>query len=101
VYGALAVGDLLRYTALLLNRVLNTVGSADDFVGHSGEEAFVVISSPARADAIRRTVLERFNKDAVQHYSLGERQGDRVKVKDAAGRERVLPVLKLETAVVN
>jgi len=101
LYGPLAVADLLRYTALLLNRVLNTVGSADDFVGHSGEEAFAVISSPERADVIRKTVLERFTKDAVQHYSLGERQGDQVKVKDAVGREHVLPILKLETAVVN
>jgi DNA-binding response OmpR family regulator len=101
LYGALAVADLLRYTALLLNRVLNTVGGAEDFLGQAGDEAFVVISSPERAEAIRKAVIERFNKDAVRHYSLGERQGDRVKVKDAAGREHVLPLLKLETAIVN
>lgn len=96
LYGALAGSDLLRYTALLINRVLNTLGLPDDFLGQSGEERFVIITAPDRAAALRRHIVERFNADAVQHYALAERSGDQVKVRDAAGQERLLPLITLE-----
>lgn len=95
LYGVLAGADLLRYTALLLNRVLNSAGSPDDFLGQLGDETFVIITSAEHAETIRKHVVDRFNNDAVQHYALGERQGDRVRVKDIAGREVVLPLISL------
>jgi hypothetical protein len=64
-------------------------------LGQLSEETFVVITSADRAEAIRQHVVDRFNNDAVQHYGLGERQGDRVKVKDLAGRDMVLPLISL------
>ncbi len=85
----------------MLNSVVNSVGAPDDFLGQTGEETFVIISAPERAEAIRKTVVERFNNDAVQHYGLGERSGDQVKVKDPSGQERVLPLIKLEVTTLN
>src|SRR5574341_771264 len=92
--------DLQRYTALLMNRVLNTIGTSDDFIGQTGEESFVVISAPDRAALIRKTVLDRFDNDAVQHYGMGERLGSQVKVKDPTGQERLLPLVKLEAVTL-
>src|SRR5262245_37051401 len=43
LYGVLAGADLLRYTALLMNRVLNTIGAPDDFLGQMSEETFIVV----------------------------------------------------------
>jgi len=100
LYGALAGSDLLRYTALMMNRVLNTIGTPDDFLGKSEEETFVIISAPERAEVIRKTVIDHFDTDAVQHYGLGERNGDKVKVKSASGQELLLPMMKLETKVL-
>ncbi|MCC7361721.1 MAG: response regulator [Anaerolineales bacterium] len=96
LYGALAGSDLLRYTALLINRVLNTLGAPEDFLGQSGEEQFVIITAAERAPALRRAVLERFDSDVVQHYALAERIGAQVKVRDTAGRERLLPLIQLQ-----
>ncbi len=100
LYGALAGADLLRYTALLLNRVLNAVGAPDDFLGQLSEETFVVISAAERFELIRNHILERFSHDAAQHYAFGERVGDHVKVKDSAGHEQLLPLLALEAVVM-
>jgi hypothetical protein len=100
LYGALAGSDLLRYTALMMNRVLNTIGTPDDFLGKSEEETFVIISAPERAELIRKTVIDHFDTDAVQHYGLGERNGDKVKVRSTSGQELVLPMMKLETKVL-
>ena len=99
LYGALAGSDLLRYTALLMNRVLNTIGMPDDFLGQLSEETFVVITAPERAETIRKHILDRFNHDAPQHYAFGERVGNRIKVKDSTGHERLLPLLGLEAAL--
>jgi DNA-binding response OmpR family regulator len=96
LYGALAGSDLLRYTALLINRVLNTVGAPDDFLGQSGDESFVIITTPERAPTLRRHILDRFNGDAVQHYALAERVGDQVKVRDPNGQERRVPLIRLQ-----
>jgi CheY-like chemotaxis protein len=98
LYGALAGADLLRYTALLINRVLNTVGAPEDFLGQSGDESFVVITHPDRATTLRRHIVDRFNTDALQHYALAERAGSDVRVRDSAGHERLLPLLGLDVA---
>jgi DNA-binding response OmpR family regulator len=98
LYGSLAGAHLLRYTALTLNRVVNSIGDPQDFLGQMDEETFVVVTGPERVDTIRRTAIERFSNDAVQHYALGERSGDKVKVKDAAGQDRVVPIVQLDAA---
>ena len=100
-YGALASADLMRYAALMMNRTLNALGAADDFLGHLDETTFVVITAPERADLIRRTMVERFNADAVQHYSLAEvLGGDKVKVRAPSGKEYVLPLVKIEASTL-
>ena len=82
-----------------MNRVLNTLGAPEDFLGQLAEETFVVIAAPERADLLRDHILERFDHDAAQHYAFGERVGDHVKVKDSAGHEQLLPLLALGAVV--
>jgi len=95
-YGMLAMTDLLRYTALHLNRVLNQQGTNEDFLGHLGEERFVVVCSAARADLISRTASTHFDRDAAQHYTLGERvNADTVQARTPAGETLTLPIVKL------
>jgi DNA-binding response OmpR family regulator len=98
LYGVLAVADVLRYTALLLNRELNALGSPDDFLGQIGEESFVLLTAPGKVDALRKIILEKFDRDATQHYSFAERQGDKVKVTGPLGQKHVLPILRLDVA---
>ncbi len=95
-YGLLAGVDLVRYTALMLNRVLNTLGKADDFLGRPDDDSFVVVCAADRAELIRKTIVERFEGDAPQHYALGERMGDLIKVRTITGQELMLPMVRLE-----
>jgi DNA-binding response OmpR family regulator len=95
-YGLLAGTDLVRYTALMLNRVLNTLGRPDDFLGRPDDETFVVICAADRADIISKTIIERFENDAPQHYALGERVGENIRVRTISGQELLLPMVRLE-----
>ena len=100
LYGPLALSDLLRYTALLLNRVLNTVGTPDDFVGQTGENVFVVVSAADKIERVRKTILERFDADALQHYNFPERQGAQVKVTTSGGQKLTVPRVQLEAVTL-
>lgn len=100
LYGALAGSDLMRYTALLMNRVLNTIGTPDDFLGQTGEEQFVVVCNADKAEQIRKTITDRFNNDAVQHYGLGERMGDKVKVRSPSGRESIVMLVRCDGVIL-
>ena len=45
-YGFVAGDDVLRFTAMTINEIVDTHGTTDDFIGHAGEDNFVVITKP-------------------------------------------------------
>jgi DNA-binding response OmpR family regulator len=98
-YGLLAYADLLRHIALLMGHILNESGAAHDFVGQQDDELFVVITPRERAAALAQTIVDRFAQDAVQHYGLAEPLGAQVKVRDSAGQEHLMPLVKLQATV--
>ena len=100
LYGALAYADLLRHTALTMNRALNELGAPDDFLGQQDDETFILIASQEKAGALRQTIAARFDQEAPQHYALAERQGDRLKVKDSAGQDRLVPLVRFEISAL-
>ncbi len=100
LYGPLAYADLLRHVALIMNRALNELGAPHDYLGQQDDETFIIITSPEKAGALRQTVTERFDHDVLQHYSLAERQGDLASVKDSAGQERQVSLVKLEISAL-
>lgn len=51
---------VLRITANTLLQAVRELGTADDFVGHAGEDDFVVITVPARAQALIERIKEDF-----------------------------------------
>jgi GGDEF domain-containing protein len=101
LYGSLAATDVIRATALLLNAVLNDLDQFDDFLGQSGDDAFVVICAADRAEEIVRLAVKRFDERAHQHYSFGKREGEDIRAHDANNNEHLLPILKLEPELSN
>ena len=93
LYGALAGSDLLRYTALLINRVLNTVGTPDDFLGQLSEETLCGHHRRRPRRHAAPHIMDRFNNDAVQHYALGRAAwATGCGCKRLAGQEQLLPL---------
>ena len=59
-YGFVAADDVLRFTAMLLNEVVDEAGTADDFIGHAGGDNFIVITTMENAPVIRERFKTRF-----------------------------------------
>ncbi len=64
-YGLEAAKMVLRITASTLLEAVGELGTVDDFVGHVGEDDFVVITVPARAQALMDRIKGDF-KSAVK-----------------------------------
>jgi PleD family two-component response regulator len=78
-YGLESVNMVLRITASILLEAVGELGTVDDFVGHVGEDDFVVITVPAIAQALMDRIKGDFKsalKDlgAVIEQEKGEQQ---------------------------
>ena len=74
VYGFVAGNEVLRFMALLMGEVLDSLGTPEDFVGHAGSDNFVVITYSARPDQLRERLCARFEDEVQQHYGFIDRE---------------------------
>jgi PleD family two-component response regulator len=73
-YGFVASDNVLRYTASLLGEIVDEFGTINDFIGHTGNDHFVVITTQKCASAIRDQLIVRFSEEILTHYNHLDRQ---------------------------
>jgi diguanylate cyclase (GGDEF)-like protein len=100
VHGFVAGDEVLRYTALMLGELDDKLGGSDDFIGHVGGDDFIVIATEDTAAALAEAATKRFNQDIASHYSFKDREHGYIVVKDADGKEKQVPLMKLCVGVV-
>ncbi len=61
-FGFAAGDDVLRLLADAIREAVRRHGEAGDFIGHVGGDDFVVVTVPARADAIGNSAIEAFDR---------------------------------------
>ena len=74
LYGFVASTEALRFTALLIGEVVDELGTPDDFIGHAGNDNFVVITFSPKAQVLQDRLVSRFNDEVKQHYSFIDRE---------------------------
>lgn len=101
-YGAVVGEDVLKFTALLVNEVVNELGSPDDFIGQMvvGPD-FVVTSTPDRLRLVTERVCERFDAEIGLHYNYKDRRNGFISVNDEQGVARQMPLMSLSVGVLN
>jgi DNA-binding response OmpR family regulator len=100
-YGAVVGEDVLKFTALLLNEVINELGSPDDFIGQMvvGPD-FVITSSPDNLRAIATRLCERFDTEIGLQYNYKDRRNGYITVNDEQGNLRQVPLMSLSIGVL-
>lgn len=78
VYGFVAWNEVLRFTALLLGEVIDQLGTPDDFLGHPGNDNFILVTYSEKAKDLEKTLVERFNQNVQQHYSFIDRERGKI-----------------------
>lgn len=100
VYGFLAGEEVLRFTGRLFGETMNALGSADDFLGHSGDDEFVIITTQAALNAMRGALRQRFNEGIKSHYSFRERERGYLTIHNSDDSEIHVPLMTLVVRTV-
>jgi PleD family two-component response regulator len=76
-YGFVASDDVLRAVALMMKNVAKELGEVDPFIGHLGEADFIIISAPAKVEALRERISARLGQAIDYFYPLKDRDQTR------------------------
>jgi PleD family two-component response regulator len=100
IYGFVARDDVLRAIALTLTTAVDELGSIDDFIGHPGENRFVVLTIPSKVSQLRKNIEDRLNQAMTYFYPIHDREAGYVQLGEDEEREKV-PFMNISSVVIS
>jgi len=100
VYGFVAGDDVVRFGAMLLNEVVDELGTQNDFIGHAGGDSFIVITAEGTAKAIRERLKSRFSEEVLSHYNFMDREQGFILATSKGGQVEKVPLMTMSIGVV-
>jgi DNA-binding response OmpR family regulator len=101
VYGFVAGDDVLRFTAMLLGEVIDSLGTVNDFIGHAGGDNFIIITVDEKSQLIKQQIKERFAEEVQTHYSFMDREQGYILASTSDGQMEQVPLMTLSVGYVS
>jgi CheY-like chemotaxis protein len=98
-YGFMTSEEVLAFAAGLLNEVVQSAGTSDDFVGQRDDTEFVIITTLKNGPQVRDLLEKRFNEEVLSFYSFMERDQGFVQVPDGNGGTTQKPLMAAKIKV--
>jgi PleD family two-component response regulator len=95
VYGFVAGEEVLRFTGMLLNEVIDEHGTPEDFVGHISGDDFIVITQQSLVGDLKEKIVERFSANVGTHYDFKSRMQGYLVTQDDQGNDVQVPLMSL------
>lgn len=99
-HGFLAGEDVLRTLAYTLSEALDRRGTANDFIGHSGNDEFIIITSAGTAAELAPFLAQHLEKISRMHYSPREREQGFVNIRQSDGSQQQAPLLSVNVQMI-
>jgi diguanylate cyclase (GGDEF)-like protein len=99
-YGYTKGDDVIRATARIVVGAVGEHGNDDDFVGHVGGDDFVAMTTPDRADAVARSIIERFDQTATSLFEPDDLERGYLKIRRRSGEMMKVKSLGITLAIV-
>jgi diguanylate cyclase (GGDEF)-like protein len=99
-YGYANGSEVIKETAKIIDNVIKSIGSPDDFIGHVGGDDFVVITTPEFMREISTEIINQFDKRIPDFYDSEERQRGYILGKTRQGIEMEFPIMSISIAIV-
>jgi PleD family two-component response regulator len=99
-YGYQKGDDAILFLSDIVTEAVNSLGGANDFVGHIGGDDFVVITSPARAEFIARHIIDEFDKGSLILLREDDLRRGYMEIRNRLGEIRRMPLMSLTIALV-
>jgi len=98
-YGFEAGDQVIKATAQLIVRCVKASGEGKDFVGHIGGDDFIVVSEPARMEALAMTLVAEFERAAPAFHRDEDRARGKIVSKDRQGNAVEFPLVSIAIGV--
>lgn len=96
-YGFVAGDEVRRFTAMLVNRVIDDKGTMNDFVGNASDDSFVIITLTKDVHALIETLRQRFKEEIRTHYNFMDAEQGGVRLSDGT----LAPLMSLSVGTVS
>lgn len=100
-YGFVASDNILRFTAMLIGEVIDEFGTINDFVGHTGNDHFVIFTTEECAPLLREKLSLRFAEQILTHYNYLDRQKGYIEFSSDGGTKAQSPIISISIGVVS
>jgi PleD family two-component response regulator len=100
VYGFVAADEVVRFAALLIGSVIEELGTPDDYVGHPGNDNFIIVTYAGDAKRLQDKLIARFEEEVKQHYSFIDRERGYILV-PTDGQEKQVELMTMTTGAVS
>jgi PleD family two-component response regulator len=97
VYGFVAGDEVLRFTTMILNEVIDEHGTLDDFIGHASNESFVIVTKCSDVPELVNQIRQRFDEGISSHYNFMDREQGSIALAD----DSTAPLMSMSIGVVS
>ena len=98
-YGFMSSQEVLAFAAKLINEVLLTAGTPEDFIGHRDDDEFIIITRLEQGPQVRTLLEQRFNDEVMSFYNFMEREQGFVEGPDSSGNITKKPLMTAKIKV--
>jgi diguanylate cyclase (GGDEF)-like protein len=99
-YGPFNGDELIRLMGRIATDTLREAGNSTDFLGHIGGDDFMIVTAPARVEALCVALIERWDGESRAFYPEEAQASNCFWGKDRSGVHRYLPLVAVSIAVV-
>ncbi|MDD4857342.1 MAG: response regulator [Candidatus Krumholzibacteria bacterium] len=99
-YGYQKGDEAILFLSDIVTEAVNSLGGANDFVGHIGGDDFVIITSPTRAEFIARHIIDEFDKGSLILLREDDIRRGYMEVRNRLGEIMRMPLMSLTIALV-
>jgi PleD family two-component response regulator len=99
-YGYQKGDEAILFLSDIVTEAVNSLGGANDFVGHIGGDDFVIITSPARAEFIARHIIDEFDKGSLILLHEDDIRRGFMEIHNRLGEVKRMPLMSLTVALV-
>jgi len=99
-YGFSSGDRIIILTADIIRDQVTLWGNTDDFIGHSGGDDFVVITSTDKAVYLCEQIIAEFDEKIVRFYNDEDRSRGCIMIKNRKGETDTYPLMSISLAIV-
>ena len=99
-YGDARGDEVIIRTSEMLKKALRLYGEAHDFIGHSGGDDFIVLTTPERAVPIAEAFIQNFDSEIAGFYDSEDRERRFLAQRDASGTIKHFPLMSVSVSII-